>query len=165
MRRAGFLLVVLALAAASCYGSDSNLSESGKGKPTLTIEFPASVKPGATEDLVLEISNPGPGGIPSLFVAFANVGVPGSGLGNELVPFSTSEENPAVADVSPEPESVSQDGVVYRFGELEAGAATRITFSIVVPRVRGPAASSVQVYDGNELDRATGKRVATTVEG
>jgi hypothetical protein len=149
----------------ACYGSGSNLTESGKGKPTLVVEFPETVSAGATEDLVLEVSNPGPGAMDSLFVAFTHVGVPGSGLGNALIPFSSGGENPAIADITPEPDSVSEDGSVYRFPRLAEGSSTRITFSVIVPRTRGPAANSVQVYDGSELERGTGKRVATTVRG
>ena len=156
---------LLLCAGVSCYGSDSNLTESGKGKPTLTVSFPDSVSPGDVEDLVLEVSNPGPGDMSSLFVAFTNVGVPGSGLGNPLIPFGSRGESPAIVDISPEPESVSDDGSVYRFPRLEEGAATRITFSVEAPETRGPAANSVQVYDGADLERGTGKRVATTVEG
>jgi hypothetical protein len=158
---ASFLLC----AGVACYGSGSNLSESGKGIPTLTVDFPETVNAGATEDLVLEVSNPGPGDMPSVFVAFTHVGVPGSGLGNALVPFGSDGENPAIADVSPEPDSVSEDGSVYRFPHLAEGDTTTITFSVIVPRIRGAAANSVQVYDGSELDRGTGKRVATTVQG
>lgn len=159
------LIGLLLCAGTACYASDSDLSASGKGKPTFVVDFPATASPGATEDLVLDISNPGPGDMTSLFVAFANVGAQGSGLGNRLVPFSTGGENPAVATVDPEPDSVSEDGVVYRFSGLAAGASTTITFSLVLPRTRGVASSSVQVYDGSELDRAAGKRVAVTVQG
>ena len=161
------LLVVslLLCAGAACYGSGSNLSESGKGIPTLTVEFPETVTAGATEDLVLVVTNPGPGDMDSVFIAFTHVGVPGSGLGNALVPFGADGENPAIADISPEPDSVSQDGSVYRFPRLAEGDSTTITFSVIVPVVRGAAANSVQVYDGSELDRGIGKRVATTVQG
>jgi hypothetical protein len=159
------LLTFVLCAGAACYGADSDLTESGKGKPTLTVDFPETVSPGATEDLVVEVSNPGPGEMDSVFIAFTHVGVPGSGLGNPLIPFGTGGENPAIASISPEPDSVSEDGSVYRFPALAAGSSTTITFSVVVPRTRGPAANSVQVYDGSELERGTGKRVATTVQG
>ena len=166
MTRCRVSFVALLLCAGSaCYASDSNLSESGKGKPTLTVEFPSTVSPASTHDLVLEVSNPGPGAMDSVFVAFTNVAIPGTGLGSALVPFSSGGENPAVAGIDPEPESVSDDGAVYRFPGLSAGTSTTITFSLVVPQERGPAASSVQVYDGSELDRAAGERVATTVQG
>ena len=157
--------LLLLCSGVACRAGDSNLSASGKGKPTLVVEFPATLGAGATGDLVLEISNPGPGAMDSVFVAFTNVGVPGSGLGTALVPPGAGGENAAVADVDPEPESVSDDGIVYRFPGLSVGAATTITFSIVAPEERGQAASSVQVYDGKELDRATGERVSTTVQG
>jgi hypothetical protein len=148
-----------------CFASSSRTTESGKGIPQLTVAFPSTAAPGATEDLVVTVSNPGPGEMDSVFVAFANVGAPGSGLGNELIPFASGGENPAIADIDPQPESVSQDGVVYRFPALAVGESTTITFSVIVPVTRGPAASSVQVYDGNEVDRAAGERVSITVQG
>jgi hypothetical protein len=156
---------LLLCAGAACYRDNSNLTESGKGKPTLVVEFPATVSPGESEDLVLEISNPGPGDMESVFVAFTHVGVPGSGLGNALIPFGADGENPAIESIEPEPESVSDDGSVYAFAGLAAGSSTTITFTVVAPRARGPAANSVQVYDGSELERGTGKRVATSVQG
>lgn len=163
-RRPLAALVLIALVPA-CYASRGNLTESGKGKPTLSVTFPAKVNPGATEDLVLEVSNPGPGDMETVVVAFTNVGIPGSGLGNPLIPFSTGGENPAIESIEPEPDSVYEDGSVYSFGGLAAGSATTITFSVNVPTTRGPAANSVQVYDGSEPERGTGERVSTTVEG
>ena len=157
-------LWVLCLATA-CYGPSSNLTDSGKGKPTLVAEFPPTVSPGAREDLVLEIANPGPGDMGSVVVAFTQVGVPGSGLGAPLIPYGTGGENPAIEKVEPEPESVYEDGSVYTFAGLEEGSSTTITFTVVVPRVRGPASNSVQVYDGTELDRGAGQRVSTTIQG
>jgi hypothetical protein len=155
---------LLLCAGVACYGA-SNVTESGKGKPTLAVDFPANVSAGATEDLVLDISNPGPGDMDSVFVAFTYVGVQGSGLGNPLIPFGTGGENPAFASISPEPDSVSEDGSVYRFPGLAEGSSTTITFSVVVPRTRGSASNSVQVYDGSDLERGAGKAVTTTVEG
>jgi hypothetical protein len=149
----------------ACFGSGTRTTETGRGLPQLTVRFPATAAPTATEDLVLSISNPGPGEMDSVFVAFTNVGAPGSGLGQELIPFASGGENPAIAGIDPRPESVSEDGVVYRFPGLAVGESTTITFSIVVPTDRGVAASSVQVYDGNEVDRAVGERVSTTVQG
>jgi hypothetical protein len=160
-----YLACLFVCAAVACYGNDSNLTGSGKGRPTLTVRFPATVAAGATEDLVLEISNPGPGAMVSVFVAFTHVGVPGSGLGNPLIPFGTGGHNPAIESIDPEPESISEDGSVYRFRGLDAGSSTTITFEVTAPTERGPAANSVQVYDGSELDRGTGKRVSTTVAG
>lgn len=165
-RGLSLILATLALAAGgACFASGGDLTASGKGKPQLVVEFPATVAPASTEDLVLDVSNPGPGDMDSVLVAFTHVGVPGSGLGEALVPFASGGENPAVQSVDPEPESVSEDGVVYRFAGLAAGESTTITFSLVMPSVRGPASNSVQVYDGSEVDRAVGERVSTTVQG
>ena len=164
LRIAACALALVALSA--CYGSgSSDLSREGHGRPRLSIEFPSSTTAGATEELVVHVSNPGPGAMDSIFLAFTNVGVPGSGIGTALVPFGRRGENPAIASVSPEPDAVSDDGVVYRFPGLEVGASATITFSVVVPSTPGPAANSLQVYDGSEPDRAAGIRVGTTVRG
>lgn len=168
MRRGAVLWVLASSLCAfvSCYGpGSSNLSREGHGRPQLTIDFPSTAPAGSTQDLDLRISNPGPGAMDSVFVAFTNVGVPGTGLGNAIVPFTHGSKNPAVAGVDPKPEAISNDGVVYRFGPLEEGAGELITFSLVMPDTPGPAANSVQVYDGSEPDRAVGMRLSTTVEG
>lgn len=157
--------MLLVASGSACYTSRGNLTESGKGKPTLTVTFPAKASPGAVEELVLEVSNPGPGDMDSVVVAFTQVGIPGSGVGNALIPFSTGGENPAVERIEPSPDSVYEDGSVFSFGGLAEGSTTTITFSVKVPTTRGPAANSVQVYDGSEPERGTGERVSTTVEG
>lgn len=163
---------LLAAAAASmlltgCFGPDPNLTESGKAKPLLDVEFPAEVSPGAVETATLTVENPGPGRIDVLTVAFAGVGVPAASgpLPVDLVPITTTSDNPAVRSVEPEPRKVSGDGVVYYFGPLEEGGVTEIAFELVVPDEPGPAASSVSVYDGRETDRIRGVRLATTVRG
>lgn len=164
MSRLRSSLVALALCAlAACFASTGDLTTEGHGRPQLSLDFPATAAPGSTNDLVLHVTNPGPGAIDSLFVAFTNVGVPGSGLGTALVPFGRRGRSPAIAGVDPAPDGVSKDGVVYRFPALGVGDSTTITFSITVPHAAGAAASSVQVYDGSEPDRAVGMRVATTV--
>lgn len=157
--------VVACAALAACYTTNSNLSSEGHGIPQLKVEFPQSVPAGSTEELRLTVTNPGPGDMDSVFVAFTAVGVPGSGIGTSLVETGRNGRNPAIVGVEPDADDVSDDGVVYRFPGLKVGRSTTIVFELVIPKVSGPAANSVQVYDGSEPDRAIGMRVATTVQG
>jgi hypothetical protein len=166
MRRLLAGALALALLPA-CFGPDPNLTESGKGKPLVTVEFPASASAGSVQTATLTVENPGPGDMGSVVVAFASVGVPAASgpLPGELVPVTTTAENPAITAVTPEPDNVSDDGVVYVFGGLEEGARMEISFSIRVPAERGPAANSVSVYAGEEADRIRGVRLETVVTG
>lgn len=162
--RAGAALMLLLLA--GCFGPDPNLTEDGKGKPVIRAEFPARVPPGSVHTATLTVENPGPGDIGTVTVAFAGVGAPAAaGLPVELVPITTSSDNPAVRSVEPEPRRVSQDGVVYYFSPLPEGESLDIAFEIVVPERPGPAASSVSVYDGNDTERIRGLRLETEVTG
>jgi hypothetical protein len=155
------------LVLAGCFGPDPNLTETGRGKPVLSVEFPETVAPGAVETATLSVENPGPGDMSSVVVAFASVGVAGASgpLPAELVPITTTSENPAVPGVTPSPRSVSDDGVVYVFDGLEEGATMEIAFRIRVPTEPGPAANSLSVYAGDEADRIRGLRLETTVRG
>lgn len=150
-----------------CFGPDPNLTESGKGKPVLAVDFPDAVSPGEVATATLTVENPGPGDIRIVTVAFAGVGVPAASgpLPVDLVPITTTPDNPAVRSVEPQPQSVSNDGVVYYFGGLEEGETMEIAFEIVAPEEPGPAASSVSVYDGREPDRIRGVRLETVVRG
>ena len=150
----------------ACYGTgNSNLTQAGNGKPQMSLEFPAEVPPGTTQDLRIEVTNPGPGAMDSVFVAFTAVGVPGSGVGVPIVSPVRGHMNPAVDGIEPDAAGISDDGVVYRFQGLAEGESTTITFFLVMPDTPGPASNSVQVYDGSEPDRAVGMRLATTVQG
>lgn len=150
-----------------CFGPDPNLTESGKGKPVLSVEFAEEAAPGAVETATITVENPGPGDIEVLTVAFAGVGVPAASgpLPDELVPITTTSDNPAVRSVEPEPQKVSNDGVVYYFGPLPEGETTEVSFDLVLPDTPGSAASSVSVYDAREPDRIRGLRLATAVRG
>lgn len=166
MRRfAASALALLLLGA--CFGPDTNLTDGGKGRPVLSVDFPPSVAPGAPATATLTVENPGPGDMASVVVAFAPVGVAAASgpLPADLVPIAFTRDNPAVAAVTPEPRSVSRDGIVYVFGGLEEGATTEISFEIVVPEETGTAANSVSVYDGAEPDRIRGVRLETLVRG
>lgn len=166
MRRVVVAVLALALLAA-CFGPDPNLTESGKGKPLLTVEFPERASRGSLATATLTIENPGPGDMGSVVVAFVTVGVAGASgpLPAELVPVTTSSDNPAIASVSPEPRDVSDDGVVYVFDGLEEGQSREISFEIRVPIEPGPAANSVSVYAGEDADRIKGVLLQTEVTG
>jgi len=163
------VLVVGAVVAVSCAGSGAELSESGNGLPQVTVDFPASAEAGSVRPAVLEVSNPGPGDIGTLIVAFTRAGDPA--LPTPIVDVTAGNAPGAVRSVDPDPAAVS-DGVVYRFssespGEpfLPDGGSVTFTFDLVVPKRLGAAANAVQVYDGSEIDRAAGVRLETEVEG
>src|SRR5687768_5860921 len=151
----------------ACFGPDPNLTETGKGKPVITAEFPETAASGAIETATLTVENPGPADMSSVVVAFVTVGVAAASgpLPNDLVPITTSGDNPAVVSITPEPRSVSDDGVVYVFDGLAEGDSMEIAFRIRIPAEPGPAASSVSVYAGDEADRIRGLRIETTVTG
>jgi len=151
-------LLVVSLSATACFAS------SEPQRPDLLIDFPATVDAGSAHDAVLDISNPGPEDIDPLFVSFTYVGVGGAqDVPPPIVNLGAQGANPAVLEVSPEPTDVSSDGTVYRFGSLADGDSMTITFTLRVPREPGVAANAVTVYDGEEIDRARGVRLQTTV--
>ena len=151
---------------AGCFGPDPNLTDTGKGKPRLAVEFPETVTHGSTATATLTVDNPGPGDMASVVVAFATVGVAAASgpLPVELVPVARSKSSPVVS-VTPEPSDVSDDGVVYVFGGLAEGESIEIAFEIRVPDEPGPAANSVSVYAGEDASRIAGVRLDTTVTG
>lgn len=166
MRRVAAAAVLLTVLA-GCFGPDPNLTESGKGKPVITADFPATVGRGVTATATLTIENPGPGDMRSVVVAFASVGVPAASgpLPVELVPVAPGSENPAIVSITPEPRDVSDDGVVFVFDGLPEGEAMEVAFEIRAPEEAGPAANSVSVYAGEEADRIRGLRLETVVTG
>lgn len=166
MRRllaAGLVLATLG----ACFGPDPNVTETGKGKPVLSVDFPGTVPRGTVETATITVENPGPGDMGSVVVAFASVGVAGASgpLPAELVPITTTPDNPVVAGISPEPRDVSDDGVVYVFDGLEEGGSVQISFDIRVPETLGPAANSISVYAGEDAGRIRGLRLETVVTG
>ncbi|MDQ3957704.1 MAG: hypothetical protein M3273_05210 [Actinomycetota bacterium] len=166
MRRIVAAPAALLLLLVSCFGSNPDVSESGKGKPVLSVEFPERVEGGSAATATLTVENPGPGDMRSVVVAFAAVGAPASeGLPAELVPIASDDDNPAIASVEPEPAEVSPDGVVYVFDGLRAGESVDIRFEIIAPESAGRAASSVSVYDGGDTTRIRGLRLETLVTG
>lgn len=155
------------LALGACFGPDPNVSESGKGLPVLEAEFPEAVTRGSTATATLTVENPGPGDMSAVVVAFASVGVAAASgpIPVDLVPITTTRDNPAIESVTPEPQSVSDDGVIYVFDGLEEGGTMEISFVIRAPLETGPAANSVSVYSGDEADRIRGLRLETVVRG
>jgi hypothetical protein len=160
--RAPVVLAALALALpAACFGG-AELSASGKGLPVVTVDFPARARPGSVGTASVHVTNPGPGAIGRVTVAFARVGAPSAqGLPEPIVGGSPAA---GVVAVRPRPSSVSADGAVYRFGPLAEGASRIIEFDLRVPRGGGVFANSVTVYDDAEPDRAGGARLETRVE-
>jgi len=158
-------VVAILLVGAACAG-DANLTDTGKGKPFVTADFPGTVKAGSTQQLEINVENPGPGDIRTIVVAFVLVG-PLAGqneLPAPLIALGVDGESPSVAGVDPSPAGISQDGTLYTFEGLDEGESGTFTFDVKVSEQPGTAANSVQVYDGQELDRASGVRVETTVE-
>jgi hypothetical protein len=140
------------------------LSESGRGLPDVTVQFPDRTGPGTVHRALLEVGNPGPGDISNVVVAFARVGAPAAeGLPNPIVDPGRGPDSGTVVDVAPSPERSSKD-VLYQFGSLAEDETTGITFDLRVPQAAGLAANSVTVYDAADPSRARGVRLATTVE-
>jgi hypothetical protein len=166
---------LLLLVLTACFrGDDPNITASGKGKPEISAELPATVEAGSVQEAAIEVTNPGPGDMEILAIAFALVGPAGeeTEFPSAIVPLGARRQNRAVISVSPEPTGVSDDGTVYTFGPLEGGApriaegeSITVLFELRMPDEPGPAANSVQAYDGNEIERARGVRLSTEVRG
>lgn len=155
-----FLLLLLT----SCFNNtNSNLTESGEGKPLVSIAFPPSVEPDVDEVATMTIENPGPGDMDSVLVTFAILGR--SDLPDALVGFGQNGKNPSITAVEPKPVDVSIDGVVYRFDGIPEGEEMTIEFTIHTPVEPGVYANSVTASDGTDLDRAKGLPLETRVEG
>jgi len=172
--REAILVGVTALAAA-CTGPDPNLTESGQGRPTVAVEFPAVVAPGSVQDMQVTVDNPGPGDVSVLNVSFTLVGVAGEReLPDPLVQPGAEGGSASVVGIDPEPESVSDDGTIYVFGDpdpgtspapfLAEGDSTSLTFRVKIPDRLGLLANSVTTYDGRDPTRARGVLVKTEVE-
>jgi hypothetical protein len=170
--RAGALVGALFLLSA-CFGPDPNLTEGGQGKPAVSVDFPPSVPVSATATAVVHVTNPGPGAIRTLVVAFSLVGPAAGerGVPDPLVGFGAKGRNNSVVSISPHATAVSKDGDVYTFGPrggraaaLPAGSSTAISFRLRTPAQPGTVANAVTVYDGSAPDRASGDRLETDVK-
>ncbi|HVF54329.1 MAG TPA: hypothetical protein VNC78_12110 [Actinomycetota bacterium] len=160
------VLAVCLFLMTACYGDEQNLTETGRGIPLVGVDFPSSTTAGATETLTVAISNPGPGDMRSVVVAFALVGPTGGAaeVPTPLIGIGRGKTNPAIAAVRPEPDAISPDAVLFVFGSLPEGGNLAVEFDVVVPSAIGVAANSVTVYDGDEPERAGGIRLQTTVQ-
>lgn len=156
--RTYLLVVPLLLVATGCF-ADTNVTDSGKGLPEVTVEFPATAKAGETVTATFRIANPGPGDIAGLSVSWARVG-------NDfpIVDLGARRENDAVAGIDPNPLAVDASGVVYRFGGLKEGESVTISFDLVIPSQQGVVANSVVVSAVEDGERLQGLRLETTIE-
>lgn len=159
----------VAVAAALLLGAVCAGEEAGPGEPQLDVSFPAEVRSSAVATAILRVTNPGPEEIDSLVVSFSLVGSAGGTVSEPLVASGARKQSPSIADVRPDPGGVSLDGVVFRFAGkgsspvLAAGEKISLEFDIRVPRPPGPSAGSVQVYAGENPERAQGVRLETEV--
>lgn len=162
---AALVLVVVTSILPGCFGPDPNLTETGRGRPQVAVEFAARSPAGSEQTAVVTIANPGPGEMQKVVVAFAFVGPAraSADLPNPIVAPGGRRRNESVVAIRPAPRAVSPDGVVYVFGGLAAGEEMTIEFDLVVPAQPGEAANSVTVYAGEEPERAGGARLETTV--
>jgi hypothetical protein len=153
-KRAAAIVLGCALVATACFGTTSE-----SGLPELEIEFPARSAPGSVRTAEFTITNAGPEAMPTLVVAFTRVG-----NFTPIVDAGFRGRNPAIKAVRPQPNNVSEGGVEYFFDGLGVGESTTIEFDLVIPDAEGPAANSVTVYDGSDVERVSGSRLETSVE-
>ena len=165
MRRLLGLLFFGVLVATSCYGPDPDVTPEGAGLPELEIAFPEESERGTVQRAELTITNPGPGPMSTVVIAFARVGPSGSGaeLPMPIVDGGARRRNPAVVSIDPEPRAVSLSAVEFTFDGLDEGESTEITFELKVPEAVGEAANSVTAYEGSDPSRIRGARLQTIV--
>jgi hypothetical protein len=163
MRRV-FAAVATCLVLASCFGSDPNLTESGKGKPEVTVDFPAELQRRSVETAVVTVTNPGPGDMVGFSIEFSLVGkAGGQTVPTPLVASGSGEQSPSIESVEPEPNAVSLEGVRFFFGPLDEGESTDVRFEIVAPDEPGVAANALIVSDTEEIERSRGVQLVTEV--
>ena len=158
-----FVVALVALALTACYGETQDLTDSGESKPELALAFPETTTAGSVETAELTIVNPGPGDMTSLVVAFSRLGDPKLPL--PIVDVAPRRNDGAVKDVTPSPEAVSPDGVIYTFEGLDEGEQLVVRFSLRIPVATGAAGNAILVYEGEDPERAKGVRLETTVGG
>ena len=158
-------LVVACLACASllvaCTGPDANVTESGAGKPQLTIEFPETAGSGDVVTASLQVTNPGPRDMDSIVVSFVRVGDPR--LPQPIVEPRKGRRLSGIEDIRPEPRGQSPADATYAFQGIPEGESLTLEFDLRVPEGPGTFGNSVQVYDGSEVDRAAGVRLEIEV--
>lgn len=146
----------------ACFGGSADVTDSGEGKPVVTVEFPDKVERGTRATATFSIENPGPGDMDSVLLNFARLGT--AQLPDPLLGMAVRGDDPAVISVSPEPVTVSDDGGVYQFWGLEEGESMSVEFTLRVPSEPGHYANSVIAAEGSDLERAAGVRLETEVE-
>ena len=164
MRRSAAAILIASLALGGCFGPDPNLTESGKGKPEVVIDFPAEVQRGSTHTALVTVTNPGPGDIAGFSIEFSLVGkAGGQSLPTPLVEAGSQEASPSLGGIEPEPQAVSLEGLRFVFGALDEGESAEVSFEIVAPDQPGIAANAVIVSDTEEIERSRGVRLVTEV--
>jgi hypothetical protein len=163
MRR--FLAGVLAcFTLAACFGPDPNVTDSGKSKPEVTIDFPAEVQRRSVETIVVNVKNPGPGNMTGFSIEFSLIGkAGGQTVPTPLVAAGSQKQSPSIEGVDPEPSAVSLEGVRFFFGALDEGESAEVRFEVQAPDEPGIAANAVIVSDVEEIDRSRGVRLVTEV--
>lgn len=152
----------LALVLGGCAGPDPNLTESGKGKPVVTAEFPETAAPGDVVTAVIEVENPGPGDIQPIVVAFTRVGDPSLPL--PIVEPRRGLREAGIEDIRPEPRGASPTDSTFTFEGVPEGGSTTIEFDLrIPPDAEGTLGNVIQVYDGAEIERARGARIQLEV--
>ncbi|HEV3473010.1 MAG TPA: hypothetical protein VG408_07395 [Actinomycetota bacterium] len=166
MRRAGALVGVVFVIILVLFVANRDVRrDENPGDPVITVDFPATAEPGSIQAATFTISNPGPGDMGSLFLAFVRVGPSqgGSELPFPIVDPGRDKVNPNIVSIEPEPEAISPDAVQFRFGSLEQGEQLTVTFELRIPEVTGEVANSVTAYAGEDPSRASGVRLSTQV--
>jgi hypothetical protein len=108
----------------------------------------------------------------SFTLAFANVAVGGAeGSAQPLLrPAPPSEQlgddqqvSPSISSIEPQPLTVGEGGLVFRFGPLPEEESASVSFEVVVPEESQTYANSVQVFDSQVLDRIDAVKVQVEV--
>jgi hypothetical protein len=97
----------------------------------------------------------------SIVVAFSRLGDPR--LPPPLIDVSRRGSSGPVVDVTPTPNGVSPDSVVFTFDGINEGDTKTITFNVKIPAEPGLYGNAVLVYEGSHPDRAKGVRLETHV--
>lgn len=159
MRRFSALFLVLL---AACFSSDADVTDSGKGRPQVSISAPQSAAKGDVISVALTVTNPGPGEMKEVVVVFARLGDPE--LPYPIVEGLPGERAAGVEDVEPAPTARSEDGITYRFPGLGEGETTELVFELLIPEQDGFVGNSIQVYDSADAERARGVGLKVQVE-
>lgn len=155
-------VVVACLAGACSRGPDPNLTDTGKGRPVVTAEFPEAAAAGDVVTAAIHVENPGPGDIQPIVVAFTRVGDPSLPL--PIVEPRRGLQEAGIEDIRPEPQGASPQDSTFTFAGVLEGESTTIEFDLRIPEdAEGTVGNVVQVYDGADIDRARGVRIETTV--